>query len=167
MKTFGERLRLKLSLLVVIMLMAALMTPRSAQAAVEVNESIDLTDFQVFVPCANDGAGEVISLNGRLHILITFTINGNNVSGKTHFQPQGLSGVGLDTGDKYQGTGVTQDHFKGSLQNGLFNATFINNFRMIGQGPGNNFLAHENFHFTINANGIVTAEHDNFSVECK
>ena len=167
MNRFGKGLRYKLSLLVVIMLMAALMLPTSAQAAVEVNESIDLTDFQVFVPCANGGAGEVISLDGPLHILITFTINGKNVSGKTHFQPQGLSGVGLDTGDKYQATGVTQDRFKASLQNGQFNATFVNNFRMIGQGPGNNFLVHENFHVTVNANGEVTADVGNFRIECK
>jgi hypothetical protein len=84
------------------------------QAAVVVNESIDL-NLVVFVPCANGGAGELVDLDGPLHILITFNINGNNVSGKAHFQPQGISGVGLDTGDKYQATGVTQDHFKGSF----------------------------------------------------
>ena len=43
----------------------------------------------------------------------------------------------------------------------------MNNFRIIGQGPGNNFLVHETFHVTINANGVVTATVDNFSVECK
>jgi len=43
----------------------------------------------------------------------------------------------------------------------------VNNFRIIGQGPGNNFLVHETFHFTINANGNVTAFVDHFSVDCK
>jgi hypothetical protein len=136
------------------------------QAAVQVNESINL-DAIVFVPCANDGAGELVHLSGPLHVLITFTINGNNVSGKTHFQPQGVSGVGLTTGDKYQGTGVTQDKFKDSLQNDQFEETFIDNFRLIGQGPGNNFLSHETFHVTINANGDVTVVHDNLSIECR
>src|SRR5438128_141126 len=28
--------------------------------------------------------------------------------------------------------------------------------RVIGPGPGNNYLVHENLHFTINANGTVT-----------
>lgn len=136
------------------------------QAAVQSNESIDIS-LVVFVPCANGGAGELVDLNGPLHILITFNINGNSFSGKTHFQPHGISGVGLDTGDKYQGTGVTQGHFKGSFNNGQFNQTFVNNFRIIGQGPGNNFLVHKNFHLTINANGEVTTAHDNFNVECK
>ena len=136
------------------------------QAEVVKIVSIDLNTVQ-FVSCANGGAGELVSLEGLLHVLVTLTINGNNISGKNQFQPQGVSGVGLSTGDRYQGTGVTQSFFKGSLQNGQFNQTFVNNFRIIGQGPGNNFLLHENFHLTVNANGEVTTVHDNFSVECK
>ena len=136
------------------------------QAAVVENATIDL-NLELFVPCANRGAGETVVLNGPLHVLITFTINGKNVSGKTHFQPQGISGVGLDTGNTYHATGVTQDHFKGFLTDGQFNGTFVNNFRIIGQGRGNNFLVHENFHFAVNANGEVTSSHDNFSAVCK
>jgi hypothetical protein len=68
--------------------------------------------------------------------LITFIINGNNVSGTAHFQPQVLSGTGETTGDKYQGTGVTKDtSFKVSFQNGQAQQMFVNNFRIIGQGP--------------------------------
>jgi len=95
------------------------------------------------------------------------TINGNNVSGYFHFQPQGISGTGEMTGEKYQATGVTQESFKNSFQNGQANSTYVNNFRIIGQGPGNNFLVHETLHFTINAKGAVTVFHDNFSVACK
>ena len=145
--------------------LAVLAVPPVHAEVVE-NESIDLNLVQ-FVPCANGGIGEFVELNGSLHQLITFTINGNTISGKTHFQPQGISGVGLDTGDKYQGAGVTQDHFKESFKNGQFVQTFVNNFRIIGQGAGNNFLVHENFHLTITANGEVTASHENLSIECK
>jgi hypothetical protein len=134
--------------------------------AVTTNESIDVTLF-VFVPCANNGAGEVIEVSGPLHILSHTTIsNSGNFHTKIHFQPQGISGVGLTTGDKYQATGGTQEMFN---SNGPFpiTDTYVNNFRMIGQGPGNNFLVHENFHITINANGTVTSVHDNFSIDCK
>ena len=137
-----------------------------ALPAVVINDVQAVTIF-VFVPCADGGAGEIVELNGNLHTLITLTVNGNNFSAKTHFQPQGMSGEGLTTGDKYQATGVTQDHIKASFTNGQFNGTFVNNFRIIGQGPGNNYLVHENFHVTINANGTVTVVHDNFSSECK
>ena len=138
-----------------------------ANAAKQVNDSTDI-NLTVFVPCAAGGAGELVDLSGRLHTLITFTINGNNVSGTAHFQPQGLSGTGETTGDKYQATGVTKDtSFKLSLQNGQANQTFVNNFRIIGSGAGNNFLVHEEAHITFNANGTVTVFHDNLSIECK
>jgi len=138
-----------------------------ANAAKQVNDSTDI-NLTVFVPCAAGGAGELVDLSGRLHTLITFTINGNNVSGMAHFQPQGLSGTGETTGDKYQATGVTKDtSFKLSLQNGQANQTFVNNFRIIGSGAGNNFLVHEEAHITFNANGTVTVFHDNLSIECK
>ncbi len=144
--------------------LAILIAP--AHAAVQVNDKTDI-DLTVFVPCAADGAGEVVDLSGPLHTLISFTINGNNVSGTIHFQPQGISATGETTGDKYQATGVTQESFKNSLQNGQANDTFVNNFRIIGQSPGNNFLVHETLHFTINADGTTTVFHDNFSVDCK
>lgn len=137
-----------------------------ANAAVEENDTTDIS-ISVFIPCAAGGAGEVVDLTGPLHTVITFTINGNNVSGFFHFQPQGISGTGETTGEKYQATGVTQQSFKSSLQNGQANLTFVNNFRIIGQGPGNNYLVHETMHFTINANGTVTVFFDNLSVECK
>ena len=138
-----------------------------ANAAKQVNDSTDI-NLTVFVPCAAGGAGELVDLSGPLHTLITFTINGNNVSGMAHFQPQGLSGTGETTGDKYQATGVTKDtSFKLSLQNGQANQTFVNNFRIIGSGAGNNFLVHEEAHITFNANGTVTVFHDNLSIECK
>ena len=138
-----------------------------AQAEVTENDKVSLDGFTVFVPCANGGAGEEVVFTGDLHVLITFTLNGNNVSGKYHFQAQGLRGVGTITGDKYQATGGSQGTFKGSLQNGQFQHTDVNNFRVIGQGPGNNFLAHDLFHITFNANGTMTTVVDQHSVDCK
>jgi len=137
---------------------------QAARSEVVVNESFPIA-ITVFVPCADGGAGELVVLEGDLHVLLTITENANHLSIKNHSQPQGVSGTGLTTGDKYQGTGVTQDHF--SANRGAETFTFVNNFRVIGQGPGNNFLVHQVFHVTINANGEVTGTVDNFSVECK
>jgi hypothetical protein len=146
-------------------LAALLARTAPANAEVVTNEKIDFTGFTVFVPCANGGAGELVTFEGPLHVLITVTLdNRGGFHAKSHFQPQGLSGTGADTGDKYQATGVTQDHFNGKV--GL-TFTSVNNFRIIGQGKGNNFLVHENLHLTINANGVATAVHDNFSIDCR
>jgi hypothetical protein len=147
--------------------LAAVVGVLAAQAAVTQNDVKQTILFNPFIPCANGGAGEVVDGTVDLHRLVTATVNGNNIAGKFHSQPQGGDLVGLTTGDKYQPTGVTQGHFKGSLQNGQYTETFVNNFRIIGQGPGNNALVHETFHITINANGVVTVLHDSLSVECK
>ena len=135
-------------------------------AAVEVNDKTDI-NLTVFVPCAAGGAGEVVDLSGPLHTLISAAIHGNNVSGYFHFQPQGIRGAGETTGAKYQATGVTLQSFKTSLRNSQANLTFVNNFRIIGQGPGNNYLVHETMHITINADGTLTVLFDNLSIDCK
>lgn len=156
-----------ISLLAMVMLLVTLAGPAPALAKAEtftVSERFPI-DIVVFVPCAAGGAGELVELSGDLHALFHVTLDGSGgFHAKSHFQPQGVSGTGLTTGDKYQGTGVTQDQFNGKVG---FEFTFVNNFRIIGQGPGNNFLVHENFHVTVNANGEVTAFVDNFRVECK
>jgi hypothetical protein len=129
----------------------------------------DKTDFalSIFIPCAAGGAGEMVNLNGTLHSVVSATVNGNNVTGYFHFQPQDVTGTGQTTGAKYQATGVTQQSFKTSLQNGQGQLTFVNNFRIIGQGPGNNFVIHETMHITFNADGTMTVNHDNFTSDCK
>ena len=124
-------------------------------------------DLFVFVPCANGGAGELIVVSGPLHVLFQVTIsNTGNVLLYAHFQPQGISGTGSVTGDKYQATGITQSTNTFSTPFPI-TSTFVNNFYMIGQGPRNNFKVHETFHFTINANGEQTAFVDNFRVTCQ
>jgi hypothetical protein len=121
-----------------------------------------------FVPCANGGKGETVVLSGNLHMIAHTTINANNAHIMTSFNPQGVSGVGLKTGDKYQGNGVTHQvvnvPVNGSSPN---NVTFVNNFRIIGQGPGNNYLVHQNSQITVNANGTITVDKTHLSVVCK
>jgi hypothetical protein len=138
----------------------------TAAAAVTSNESVPINQT-VFVPCANGGAGENVTLEGSLHVLVTYTVNDNHVSGRTHFQPQGVMGAGQITGDVYRATGVTQDTFSDSLENGQYAYTYVNNFRIIGQGVDNNYLIHEVVHITFNAAGVETVSIDNFSSECK
>ena len=120
-----------------------------------------------FVPCANGGTGEIVVVSGNLHQVLTTVISENgNITVRGHFQPQGISGVGLTTGDKYQATGVTQfsETFGAPFP---VTSTFVNNFRFIGTGAGNNLLIHEVAHLTIDANGVVRVDVDNFSQECR
>lgn len=121
-------------------------------------------DIFVSIPCANGGAGDIVELTGPLHDLFHVTADGNGgFHVKQHDQPQDVKGIG-STGTQYSATGVTQEEFNATAGE---TDTFINNFRIIGQGPGNNFLVHEVEHVTVNANGDVSVTFDNFGVDCK
>ena len=139
-----------------------------AMAAVTSNVIIPLVT-PAYVPCANNGTGEIIDLNGNLHALfVTNTSNSGNITLKYHFQPQGLSGVGRTSGAIYNATGVTQATTTYDGITGYpFETTYVNNYRLIGQGTAANYAVHSTFHITTNANGTVTAFADNTNVSCK
>jgi len=103
-----------------------------------------------------------VSFHDKIHV----TLDG---SGGAHVQvmhnPQGVSGVGLTTGAKYQGVGAfIQDESNVTVGE---EHTSVANMRLIGQGPGNNLVIHSDFHITVLASGVVTSSHDNFSIDCK
>ena len=124
------------------------------------------TTLSVLVPCAADGAGEVLDLSGPLHVVLSITVNANHVHMNMLFNPQGVSGTGETSGEKYQATGETRDDVNADIVDYPLNTAFVNNFKIIGQGPNNNFLVHQNLHVTVNATGTVTAVVDNTSVTC-
>jgi hypothetical protein len=157
---------MKKASVMLLVVFASLVSAIPAYSAVDTNMSVPV-DISVFIPCAVGGTGEVVTLSGNLHILISTTVNANHISADMHFQPQGISGIGSVSGDKYQGTGITRFSFEADVVAFPFVETLVNNFKIIGQGPGNDFLVHENFHLTINANGAVTASMDNFTTSCK
>jgi hypothetical protein len=160
--TLSKFLFLAVSLMLIVSLGVA---QAQAKATTVTNNFTQPLDLLVFVPCAALGAGEFVHLTGTLHILFVDTIDGNGgVHSEFHFQPQGVSGTGLITGDKYNAVGETRGTFNARVGSEF---TFVDNFRVIGQGPGNNFQVHENVHVTFLADGTLTANVDNFSVVCK
>ena len=138
----------------------------SQALAITVNQFVPFA-LLAFVPCAAGGAGELVLVQGTLHLQDHITINDNRASIKTHAQPQGADGVGLTTGDKYNATGVTQEQDSVPIIGGAAEFTFVNNFRIIGQSDGNNLLVHQTVHQTINANGEVTTTIVDQSIECR
>ena len=131
----------------------------ASATTVSTNEKVPLL-LTVFIPCVPEN----VTVTGDLHIVNHTTVNPDgSFHVVSHFNPQGVSGTGDVTGNKYQGTGVTMTEFN---VNAGSQFTFVNNFRFIGQGPGNNSTVHQNVHVTVNANGVTTSTVDNFSVEC-
>ena len=166
MRTFlFKRKTITLTLAVTLLILCVAGAALSQALAITVNQFVPFAQA-VLVPCANGGAGEIVLVEGTLHLQDHITINGNRANIKTHAQPQGATGVGLTTGDIYNATGVTQEQDSIPNINGAFEFTFVNNFRLIGQGPDNNLQVHQTVHVTIDANGVVTTVIDNTSVDC-
>ena len=136
------------------------------QATVVVNAQDDI-NFFAFVPCADDGNGEFVEGEGRLHVLIRegFDESGGQHYG-THFQPMGLKATGQVTGDRYNATGGTLETVNIAGSGLPFTQTFTNNFRMIGVGQAVNFTVHNTYHVTVNANGDVTTVVDISRTTC-
>lgn len=117
----------------------------------------------VDVPCANDGAGEWVSGTLVLHTVIHS--NKRGIVTKVHYQPQSSSLTGQITGMVFKANGVTQTMYSNLLGGGAYTYTFINRYHIVGNGI--QFYVKQTVHYTVNANGILTADVDNFSVECK
>lgn len=137
----------------------------AARAETVTNDTTTI-NYAGFVPCANGGAGEILIGTIDVHNLVTSTVNGNTVSSQFHFQPQGGSLVGVLTGDTYRLTGSSHGSSRESLDTDHYVLTYVNNYNLIGPGPGNNLRVHEIAHVNIDRNEDVTVDHDSFTIDC-
>jgi hypothetical protein len=148
--------------LAVALALVGMVVQTPTHAAVVVNTQVPFT-----LIVASTCQPEIVTLTGSIHILQTSEVDSNGGTHfKSQFQSQGISGVSMLTGIKYQGMRLNQthtiDHSTPALE-----TTIQNDIRIIGQGPGNNLLLHITMHMTINANGEVTANVVNTSIECR
>ena len=113
-----------------------------------------------------DACGEAIHLSGTLLAQFTFTETpSGNVEVGFHFNPQGVTGVGLTSGATYHATGETLGTTTIRAGGGISD-TFVNNFKIIGAGKAQNFLETDVIHLTVNANGDVTTTVEKSTIRC-
>jgi hypothetical protein len=102
--------------------------------------------------------------SGRLHQVEHTTIADNGNQNVDLHQELFGTLTQQDTG-QYAVTSTDEDHFTNApgpqIENG-----FGVDFHVQSTGSAPNFLLHENFHFTIDANGQLEAVVDNVNVEC-
>ncbi len=149
------------SLLILLLVVGALAGPTSvlAQANTFTWTFSTSIDSVLFYPCALGGAGEIVAISGTIHNVFHVTLDPSyGMHGVRHSSFQGVSGTGLTSGIKYQATGVYASEFNGTR---VYETNLVQSFRFIGQGPGNNFLLHNDSHITVSADGTL-AVHDHF-----
>ena len=172
MKTIVKRISfitpvfLKFLVLMLVLASTLALSPVTANAqASVVTDTVEMyINLAATIPCAVGGEGETVFFTGTLHgVFVTVVDSSGGFHSQYDFQSQGIRGEGLTTGDSYQWTGATEASFNGQV--GREN-TFINNYRIIGPGPGNNLMIHQTFHATVQADGTVSAYVDDYTVTC-
>ena len=122
------------------------------------------TEFTRFLPCAQGGAGEDVTMSGNLHFVVHATVDaagGNHLT--VEINNANVRGVGQVSGARYQATGAYALNLN-ELSPGTVTCTSVLNFGIVGQEASNHLLA--TIHFTVNANGDMTATVDNVSLVC-
>jgi hypothetical protein len=153
----------------IVLLAAAMMLVVAASSAgaspavhSKTNTWMPLAGFQVFVPCTGD---TITFTQGSLHDIAYFTVNGSQFSITNHDQPSNLKGADT-SGRTYEGVGVTRTSASGSLVNGQFVDTYVNNFNMVGTGGAPSFKTHETIHVTITPSGVEKVFFDHLRATC-
>lgn len=126
------------------------------------NEKVPFADM-----VTNSCLGEDVALVGTLHIASHVTFSGSgNFTLVQHTQPQGVTGVGLTSGAKFNATGIDRQttQVSGPLP---FAITYVNRYNIIGTGSAPNFFVLQALHVTINANGEVTSTPGKLEITCK
>lgn len=144
--------------------MGVLGSVTAAQAEVVSNTTVSYA-YAGFVPCANGGAGELMTGTIDAHNLVTSTVNDNVDVWQFASELRG-SLVGRVTGDTYRLTGVTRGTYTESLQGDVSTSTYVNRYRLIGPGAGNDLVVRETAHVTRDGDDVVV-RHDDFDIECR
>ena len=144
--------------------MLTLLAAPSANAGTETStlqQKIPVT-IQAYLDCA----GEIVEVSGNLHSVLHHTINGKRATYTSHFQPMGLQGYGTVSGNMYNATGVTRQVINLSLTGVQQTFTFVNRYHFVGTGGAASFYVKQTSHLTVNANGELTSQVDNFDATC-
>jgi hypothetical protein len=129
--------------------------------AVVVNDTRTPVSGTVFNPCN----GEPVPFQGYIHSTFRLEFdNGGGIHVGSHFNAQGITGVGAISGATYTGNQADNDQFNAKYGE---EETFETHFSEIAHGPVPNFVLFEVAHVTVNANGTVTVFFDNFRSECQ
>ena len=143
---------------------ASLTVVVSAHAGVTANQHLSIA-YAGYVPCANGGSGELLTGTIDVNNLASETVNGNHAAWQFLFERRGEL-VGSITGDTYRLAGVEHGAYTQSLGSEHSTLTYVNRYRLVGPGPGNNLIVRETAHITLDAGENVVVQRDDFTVDC-
>ena len=140
-------------------------TNQSSPAQTENSVVSEPYESTLFIPCANGGTGEDVTLTGTVRIVWQETNNNQRFTFTLHAIPDGITGVGLSTGDNFTAIGGSQTAVTGTIEyGGQYSATYIQQMRFA--GPGISFVVKSKFHITVTSDGQISTRIDEEQIEC-
>ena len=138
-----------------------ILTP--AQAKIFINTSIPI-DITLYNSCTEEN----VAFSGDLHLLVggNITPSGNGHL-NIHLNNQGVSGEGDKTHDSYQVVGAANLSINTDMYDGMpLVVNAVLHMQFVSQGAADNLRLKVNLHTTVNANGEVTANLGDITMEC-
>ncbi|MGH7548388.1 MAG: hypothetical protein ACREMM_09450 [Gemmatimonadales bacterium] len=136
------------------------------QAAVVTNTQFDLSPFFIGNPCPPAELVDIVQGFAHVKTQLTTSASGR-VMLRFSVNWQGVDGIGLVTGLKYQ----IQDNADFSINAGAGGAFVLDSdvvLRANRQGSADNLYIDARLHVTFNANGVLTSfKVDPFGIECR
>jgi hypothetical protein len=120
----------------------------------------------VRIPCSRAG-WEIIPMSGVEHasMQLSSTATGG-LRMRLHVNAQGVTGVGLVTGDTYRASGTTEEQYSWDAGNALDEYYLTYNFNVTSPGATGNIVAHEVLRMSFDASGFPTLDVAKFDAEC-
>ncbi len=137
----------------------------SQESAMRINMKAVPFQKTVYVPCANGGAGENVELSGNTNFVYQMTWTDHGFTLVYHANHQNVTGVGLTSGERFVGSGVTNGTVMGAWVNNSWVATTNEQMRVVGQNT--NFIVKYQYHLTVTPDGNITASIKEVTAECK
>jgi hypothetical protein len=118
----------------------------------------------LFVPCANGGAGEYVSISGETNFVYQIAWNDQSFHLSYQSNDHNVTGIGLASAENFVGSGGSHDAVMGSWVNGEFISNLVQETRLIGQNT--KFTIRYKLHLVILSNGDVTVNIREQTADC-
>ena len=134
----------------------------------QVSNRVESVPFErtLFVPCGNGGEGEEVALNGSIKLVEQIIFNDHGFTFTYHAVLQGISGLGLSTGENFVVSGGDKGTITGEFgEEGQYTRVFMGQLRIIGQSSA--FTVRYKFKVTITPNGNITTRIEQEEIDCR
>jgi hypothetical protein len=155
--------RLRLTVAAATAIVAACLTPSTAQAADVVNTTFHVPASVMTNPCF---PADVLNLSGDIHVVITTTADGTGGFHTVNTLNSQLSGASITSGLKYVSSEESSDDWYARPPYPEIH-THTYDFDVNSQTGVDNYVMHITMHETVTANGIPAAQVDQYQMDCR